>query len=383
MTKDYYKILSLRSDATDEEIRGRWIELVKSYHIDFDMGEFDERVKDINDAYHVLKNPATRLEYDLERTFEGKKRGFHVNKWVPRVGFGIILIVLCLVYFENPEMPYHLLKKSQAVTVLPVNQKQLPASNSQKPPAAQVAGEDATTSGQAPFTLQPRQGVDVDKGGDEAGLSPKQDALPDAGKPAEVRVGDQAPSARPPADTNKAGQTNRLQKTVARNSLSSKNAGRAPIEKVTKTAQVNTPGPKSSKPSAPASASPAALLAREDEVKEFFSNYTKAYNRIDVNAFLGLFSHKAVQNRKENFDNLKETYERFFNQSRELHYRLQDLKFEIYLNAVEATARYVLDQVSKRNGTKQTWRGTVRWALVREDGALKIISVDFKHQESH
>src|SRR3990172_3433336 len=132
MTKDYYKILSLGSDVTDEEIRARWIALVKNYHLDFELGEFDDRVKDINDAYHVLKNPATRLEYDLERTFEGKKKGFHLNKWVLRMGFGVVLAVLCVIYFENPEIPYHFLQKSQAVSVFPTNQKRLPISESPK-----------------------------------------------------------------------------------------------------------------------------------------------------------------------------------------------------------------------------------------------------------
>ena len=391
MTKDYYKILSVRSDSTDEEIRTRWIELVKSYHIDFDMGEFDERVKDINDAYHVLKNPATRLEYDLERNFEGKKRGFHVHKWVPRMGLGIILVVLCLVYFESPEIPYHLLRKSQAVTVLPVGQKRLPVSNSQKPSAAQAAGEETTISEQGSSPLQPQQ-----------------EALPSAAKPAEAGSDDQVKKeetggsppvekvilrkvahsesethpARQPADTNKVSQTNGLQRTLVLNSPSSKNAGGAPTQKVTKIAQVNASSPNSGKPASGKSDNPSALLAREDEVKEFFLNYTKAYTRADVDAFLAQFSPKAVQNRKESFEDLKETYRRFFNQSRELHYQLQDLKFEIYKNGVEATARYVLDQVSKRNGTRQTWRGTIRWVLTREEGALKIISLDYKHQES-
>ncbi len=399
MTKDYYKILSIRSDATDDEIRTRWVELVKSYHIDFEMGEFDERVKDINDAYHVLKNPATRLEYDLEKTFEGKKKGSHLNKWVLRTGFVTVLIVLCVVYFENPEIPHHLIEKSQAVSVLPKNQKRLPISGPQEASVPQVAGNEATTSGEAA----------ADKKENGADLSdPKQDPLPDAAKPVEAGASDQVKSketgesspaekvnlrkvthpaietrsTRQPADTSKADQTDRINRTVVLNSPSSKTKGVAPIQKMTKIVQVVPSSPNPGRSSSPNSDTPSSLLAREDEVKEFFLNYTKAYRRGDVDAFLALFSPRAVQNRKESFENLKGTYRRFFNQSRELHYQLQNLKFEIYRNGVEATAQYVLDQILKRNGEKQTWRGTIRWVLTREDGTLKIISLDYKHQES-
>jgi curved DNA-binding protein CbpA len=390
MTKDYYKILSIKSDSTDEEIRTRWIELVKSYHIDFDMGEFDERVKDINDAYHVLKNPATRLEYDLERTFEGKKnKGAHLSKWVLRAGLAVVLVALGVIYFENPESPHHLIGKSQAVSAFPKTEQRLPVSEPQKPPVVQVAGQETSASGQASSPLQPQQ-----------------EALPGAAKPAETGSDHQAKkeetgppvekvnlrkvahpasethSARQPADTNKASQTNRLQRILVLNSSSSKNAEGAPIQRVTKIAQVNASSPNSGKSTPTEPENPSALLAREDEVKEFSLNYTKAYTRVDVNAFLAQFSLRVVQNREESFEDLRRTYRRFFSQSQELQYQLQDLKFEIYKNGVEATARYVLDQISKRNGAKQTWRGTIRWVLTREEGVLKIISLDYKHQES-
>jgi hypothetical protein len=33
-------------------------------------------------------------------------------------------------------------------------------------------------------------------------------------------------------------------------------------------------------------------------------------------------------------------------------------------------------------GEKKVWRGNVHWVLGKENGALKIISLDYQHQKS-
>ena len=67
-TKDYYKILGVGPEATQEEIRSRWIELTKLYHPDLvRTKEADEKIKEINEAYEILKNESTRFDYDFER----------------------------------------------------------------------------------------------------------------------------------------------------------------------------------------------------------------------------------------------------------------------------------------------------------------------------
>ena len=69
--EDYYKILGVKKNATDEEIRARWIKLTKQYHPD--RGEpdaSDEKIKKINEAYQVLKDESTRFDYDFKRGLE-------------------------------------------------------------------------------------------------------------------------------------------------------------------------------------------------------------------------------------------------------------------------------------------------------------------------
>ena len=117
------------------------------------------------------------------------------------------------------------------------------------------------------------------------------------------------------------------------------------------------------------------LIAKEEEVNQFFNRYEALYKRKDINGFLSLFSSKAVQNHKDGIDHIRRIYTDFFNQSEELRYRTKR-KMEIYQNAVEVKGSYEIDQLNKK-GERKVWSGSIQWVLTREDGVLKIISVDY------
>lgn len=123
-------------------------------------------------------------------------------------------------------------------------------------------------------------------------------------------------------------------------------------------------------------ASSTPLIAKEEEVNKFFDNYEALYKRKDINGFLSLFSSKAVQNHKDGIDKIKMIYTDFFNQSEEIRYRIKK-KMEIYQNAVEVKGSYEIDRLNK-NGKREAWTGSIQWVLMREDGVLKIISVDYQ-----
>jgi len=125
-----------------------------------------------------------------------------------------------------------------------------------------------------------------------------------------------------------------------------------------------------------------SLIATEGEVRQFFANYIERYNQRDLIGFLSLFSSKAIQSQQDGLEKIRKTYGDFFNQSKELRYRMQDMKIEIYQNAAEVEARYVLSQILERDGKEKTFKGRIRWTLVREDGALKILSIDYHHEKS-
>ncbi|KAK4745667.1 hypothetical protein SAY87_011979 [Trapa incisa] len=64
--KDYYKILEVGYDATDDEIRSNYIRLALKWHPDKQKNQDDAtlRFQEINEAYQVLSDPTRRMEYD-------------------------------------------------------------------------------------------------------------------------------------------------------------------------------------------------------------------------------------------------------------------------------------------------------------------------------
>jgi hypothetical protein len=125
---------------------------------------------------------------------------------------------------------------------------------------------------------------------------------------------------------------------------------------------------------------PPSLLATEEEARKFFNNYIERYTRMDIEGFLSLFSSKAVQNQKDGLEGIRKIYANFFNQSKEVGYHSQDIKIEIYQIAIDVKARYEIEQILKVGAEKKVWRGRVRWVLIKENGALKIFTLDYQHQ---
>ena len=123
-------------------------------------------------------------------------------------------------------------------------------------------------------------------------------------------------------------------------------------------------------------------LVKEDEVKQFFSNYMDRYDRRDIEGFLSLFSQRALQNQKDRFEEIKRIYTLFFNQSQELRYRLERMDIQVHPDRAEVRGRYRIDQTLKRRGEARRWQGELRTVLVKEEGSLKIISLDYQHDPS-
>lgn len=63
--KDYYAILGVSRDAKPEDIRKAYRKLAKEYHPDVNKAAgAEDKYKEINEAYEVLKDPAKREKYD-------------------------------------------------------------------------------------------------------------------------------------------------------------------------------------------------------------------------------------------------------------------------------------------------------------------------------
>ncbi len=64
--KDYYKILGVSKNASQDEIKKAYRKLARKYHPDRNKNnkEAEEKFKEINEAYEVLGNPENRKKYD-------------------------------------------------------------------------------------------------------------------------------------------------------------------------------------------------------------------------------------------------------------------------------------------------------------------------------
>ncbi len=64
--KDYYAILGVPRDASDEDIKKAFRRLARQYHPDVakDKKAAEEKFKEINEAYEVLSDPVKRRKYD-------------------------------------------------------------------------------------------------------------------------------------------------------------------------------------------------------------------------------------------------------------------------------------------------------------------------------
>jgi curved DNA-binding protein CbpA len=66
---DYYAVLGLTQNATQEDIKAAYRKLALQYHPDRNQNNpaATEKMKDVNEAYAILSHPDKRQEYDQLR----------------------------------------------------------------------------------------------------------------------------------------------------------------------------------------------------------------------------------------------------------------------------------------------------------------------------
>ena len=75
--KDYYSILGVDKNASEDDIKSAYRKLAKKYHPDLnkDNPEAAEKFKEINEANEVLSDPQKRQQYDMELENPGMGSG--------------------------------------------------------------------------------------------------------------------------------------------------------------------------------------------------------------------------------------------------------------------------------------------------------------------
>jgi hypothetical protein len=114
--RDYYYALGVDADCTLTEIKEAYRKLSKKFHPDLNPGDayFEDRYRQIQEAYDTLSDPDRRTRYDIElKKFKsGYIRYFHSPRYGPadqrfqnrpyrfksgRPGMGIIITIIILV----------------------------------------------------------------------------------------------------------------------------------------------------------------------------------------------------------------------------------------------------------------------------------------------
>ncbi len=95
--KDYYKILGVAKNASEDDVKKAYRKLAMKYHPDRNPGDktAEDKFKEINEAYEVLRDPQKRSRYDQlgDSYFQWQQTGgqpgnFNWNDWVTGNPYG-------------------------------------------------------------------------------------------------------------------------------------------------------------------------------------------------------------------------------------------------------------------------------------------------------
>ena len=114
-----------------------------------------------------------------------------------------------------------------------------------------------------------------------------------------------------------------------------------------------------------------------EEVRQFVDEYKARFMKMDLDAFMALFSKEAVENRMLPFDDIREAYRRTIAHSNSMIYNLKIYSIQTYTRSAFVRGRYEIIQSFKERRKGRGFGGDIQWDIVRENGSLKIREVNY------
>jgi hypothetical protein len=114
-----------------------------------------------------------------------------------------------------------------------------------------------------------------------------------------------------------------------------------------------------------------------EEVRRFINEYLARYTKMDLDAFMAVFSKEAVENRMLPYVDMREAYGKTFANSNSVQYHLEIYSIQAYQKNAFVSGRYELIQSLKGSNKKKVFRGNIQLNLIREDGSLKIKEINY------
>ncbi len=115
----------------------------------------------------------------------------------------------------------------------------------------------------------------------------------------------------------------------------------------------------------------------EEEVRRFMDEYKARLTKMDLDAFMDLFSKEAVENRTLPYDDIRVAYQKTFANSKAITYHLEIYSVQAYQKSAFVSGRYELIQSLKGSKKKKVFQGNIQWNLIREDDSLRIKEINY------
>jgi hypothetical protein len=101
--------------------------------------------------------------------------------------------------------------------------------------------------------------------------------------------------------------------------------------------------------------------------------------KMDIDAYMDLFSKQAVENRMHPYADIRDAYENVVARTYSIDYKLDIDSVQTYTGGALVSGRYQIQvvQSGKKGAKKRVFHGDIQYGLVQENGSLKIKELNY------